>query len=111
MAEKEKWQHRNVQAPRLRILLDPVYIQVANLHASSTYNKYKKLVAEMVSRGHFVYWMLPDVEYDHDPIEEHSNVAVIRTSYIQDQFVVDGLVTDEFFNLFNRIAVEDVCSR
>ncbi len=99
-----KWTHRDVKAPRLRFLLDPVYIQVANLHSSSTYNNYKKLVAEMVSRGHFVYWMLPDVEYDHDPIEEHPNVGVIRTSYIQDQFVVDGLVTDDFFNLFNRIA-------
>ncbi|MBT9137450.1 MAG: hypothetical protein DDT34_02542 [Firmicutes bacterium] len=31
-------------------------------------------------------------------------MGVIRTSYIQDQFVVDGLVTDDFFNLFNRIA-------
>jgi glycosyltransferase involved in cell wall biosynthesis len=31
-------------------------------------------------------------------------VAVIRTSYIQDQFVVDGLFTDDFFNLFNRIS-------
>ncbi len=99
-----KWIHRDVQAPRLRILVDPVYIQIANLHSSSTYNKYKKLVAEMVGRGHFVYWMLPDVEYDHDPIEEHPNVGVIRTSYIQDQFIVDGLVTDDFFNLFNRIA-------
>lgn len=103
-AREVKWEHRNVQAKRLRILVDPVYIQVANLHSSSTYNKYKKIVAELVSRGHFVYWMLPDVEYNHDPIEEHQNVGVIRTSYIQDQFIVDGLVTDDFFNLFNRIA-------
>ena len=99
-----KWMHRDVQAPRLRILIDPVYIQIANLNSSSTYNKYKKLVAELVRRGHFVYWMLPDSKYDPDPIEEHPNVGVIRTSYIQDQFVVDGLVTDAFFNLFNRIA-------
>ena len=99
-----KWGHRNVQAPRLRFLLDPVYIQVANLHSSSTYNKYRKLAAELVSRGHFVYWMIPDVEYSPDRIENHPHVGVIRTAYIQDQFIVDGLVTDEFFNLFNRIA-------
>lgn len=103
-AREVKWQHRDVKAPRLRILIDPVYIQSANLNSSSTYNKYKKLVAEMVSRGHFVYWMIPDAKYDPDPIEESPNVGVIRTSYIQDQFVVDGLVTDDFFNLFNRIA-------
>lgn len=102
MSDKRK--HRTVNAPRLRLLVDPVYIQVANLHTSSTYTKYKKLVKELVSRGHFVYWMLPDVDYEHDPIEEHERVGVIRTSYIQDQFIVDGLVTDDFFNLFNRIA-------
>jgi len=99
-----KWRHRPVSAPRLRFLLDPVYIQSANLHSSSTYNKYKKVVRELVSRGHFVYWMLPEVEYNADPIEDHPNVGIIRTSYIQDQFVVEGLVTDDFFNLFNRIA-------
>lgn len=99
-----KWEHRDVKAPRLRILLDAVYIQSANLNSSSTYNKYKKIVRELVERGHFVYWMLPDVEYDPDPIEDHTNVGVIRTQYIQDQFIVDGLVTDDFFNMFNRIA-------
>jgi glycosyltransferase involved in cell wall biosynthesis len=62
------------------------------------------MVRELVARGHFVYWMIPDVEYTPDEIEDHDNVAVIRTSYIQDQFIVDGLVTDDFFNLFNRIA-------
>lgn len=102
--EKRKWTHRNVQSPRLRILIDPVYIQIANLSSSSTYQKYRKLVAELVGRGHYVYWMLPDVDYTPDDIEEHPNVGVIRTEYIQDQFVVDGLVTDDFFNLFNRIA-------
>jgi glycosyltransferase involved in cell wall biosynthesis len=103
MTEK-KWAHRDVQAPRLRILLDPVYVQIANLGSSSTYNKYVSLVRELVKRGHFVYWMLPDVEYQANPIEEHPNVGIIRTGYIQDQFIVDGLVTDNFFNLFNRIA-------
>ena len=100
----EKWQHRNVQAPRIRVLIDPVYVQVANLASSSTYNKYVSLVRELVSRGHFVYWMLPDVEYTPNEIENHDHVGVIRTSYIQDQFIVDGLVTDDYFNMFNRIA-------
>lgn len=100
----KKWEHRNVEAPRLRILIDPVYVQVSNLHSSSTYNKYVSLVRELVSRGHFVYWMLPDVEYTPNEIEAHPNVAIIRTTYIQDQFIVDGLVTDAFFNMFNRIA-------
>lgn len=102
--EKKRWQHRDVKAPRLRILIDPVYVQIANLGSSSTYNKYVSMVRELVSRGHYVYWMLPDVEYNANPIEEHPHVGVIRTSYIQDQFVVDGLVTDDFFNMFNRIA-------
>lgn len=99
-----KWEHRNVEAPRLRILIDPVYVQVSNLGSSSTYNKYVSLVRELVKRGHYVYWMLPDVEYNANEIEDHPNVGIIRTSYIQDQFVVDGLVTDDYFNLFNRIA-------
>lgn len=101
---KKKWSHRDVRAPRLRILMDPVYIQAANLGSSSTYQKYRRLVKECVDRGHFVYWMLPDKDYFFDPLEDHPNVGVIRTSYIQDQFIVDGLVTDDFFNLFNRIA-------
>lgn len=100
----KKWTHRDVQAPRLRILLDPVYIQSANLPSSSTYHKYRSIVEELVERGHFVYWMLPDVEYEPHPIEDHPHVGIIRTSYIQDQFIVDGLVTDDFFNMFNRIA-------
>lgn len=104
MTDTKKWTHRKVEAPRLRILLDPVYVQAANLGSSSTYQKYVSLVRELVKRGHFVYWMLPDVEYQSNAIEEHPNVAVIRTTYIQDQFVVDGLVTDEYFNLFNRIS-------
>ena len=99
-----KWQHRDVQAPRLRILIDLVYIQSANLNSSSTYNKYRKLVAELVRRGHFVYWMVPDAKYTPDDIEESDQVGIIRTEYIQDQFIVDGLVTDDFFNMFNRIA-------
>jgi glycosyltransferase involved in cell wall biosynthesis len=99
-----KWKHREVTAPRLRILIDPVYVQVANLSSSSTYNKYVSLVRELVKRGHFVYWMIPDVEYTPNEIEDHEHVSIIRTTYIQDQFIVDGLVTDEFFNLFNRIA-------
>ena len=111
---KKKWAHRSVKAPRLRILIDPVYVQVANLGSSSTYNKYVSMVKELVSRGHFVYWMLPDVEYNANDIEDHPNVGVIRTKYIQDQFVVDGLVTDTFFNMFNRIAgkyhIDVVCT-
>jgi glycosyltransferase involved in cell wall biosynthesis len=113
MADK-KWQHRDVQAPRLRILIDPVYVQIANLSSSSTYNKYVSMVRELVSRGHFVYWMLPDVPYEPNEIEDHPNVGIIRTTYIQDQFVVDGLVTDSFFNMFNRIAgkyhIDVVCT-
>lgn len=101
---KKVWRHRDIDAPRLRILIDPVYVQIANLGSSSTYQKYVSLVRELVSRGHFVYWMLPDVEYQANDIEDHPNVGIIRTEYIQDQFVVDGLVTDDFFNLFNRIA-------
>lgn len=92
-----------VYAPRLRILVDPIYVQPANLSGSSTYHKYVSLVRELVSRGHFVYWMVPDAEYDPHEIEENPNVAVIRTKYIQDQFLVDGLITDDFFNLFNRV--------
>lgn len=101
-----EWKHRNVaaNAPRLRILLDAVYVQVANLHSSSTYNKYVSLVKELVKRGHYVYWMLPDVEYNPNEIENHPNVGIIRTAYIQDQFIVDGILTDDFFNMFNRIA-------
>jgi glycosyltransferase involved in cell wall biosynthesis len=102
--DKKKWTHRNVTAPRLRFLLDPVYVQAANLGSSSTYQKYVSLTRELVSRGHFVYWMLPEVSYTPHPIEDHPQVGVIRTAYIQDQFVVDGLITDDFFNLFNRIA-------
>lgn len=103
--EKIKWPHRKVQAPRLRILIDPVYVQAANLGSSSTYQKYVSLVRELVSRGHFVYWMLPEKdEYIANAIEDHDNVAIIRTNFISDQFIVDGLVSDEYFNLFNRIA-------
>lgn len=95
----------SVYAPRLRILLDPIYIGAASLHGSSTYVRFIRLVKELVARGHFVYWCVPDSpDYTPDPIESHPNVGVIRTSYIQDQFVIDGLVTNEFFNLFNRIS-------
>lgn len=94
-----------VYRPRLRILIDPVYVQVSNLSGSSTYRKYVTLVRELVKRGHFIYWCVPDAkEYVPDEIENHPNVGIIRTSVIQDQFVVDGLVTDQFFNLFNRVA-------
>jgi glycosyltransferase involved in cell wall biosynthesis len=62
------------------------------------------LARELVRRGHYVYWMVPDAEYVPDEIENHPNVGVIRTTAIQDQFVVDGLVTDQLFNLFNRVA-------
>lgn len=98
------WKHKPVAAPRLRILIDPVYIQAANLGSSSTYNKYVSLVRELVGRGHYVYWMLPDGEYHANEIENHPNVGIIRTSHISDQFVVDGMITDDFFNLFNRMA-------
>ena len=91
---------------RLRILLDPIYVQAANLTSSSTYHKYVSLTRELVSRGHFVYWMLPDAEYTPKEIENHPQVGIIRSSYIQDQFVIDGLFTDRFFNLFNRVAGE-----
>lgn len=94
-----------IYRPRLRILIDPVYVQISNLSGSSTYRKYVTLVRELVKRGHYVYWMVPDeAKYTPDEIEDHPNVGIIRTSPIQDQFVVDGLVTDEFFNLFNRVA-------
>jgi len=109
-----KWQHRNVEAPRLRFLLDGIYVQASNLGSSSTYQKYVSLVRELTKRGHFVYWMLPDVEYLANDIEKHPNVAVIRTSYIQDQFILDGLVSDEYFNLFNRMSgkyhIDIVCT-
>lgn len=92
--------------PRLRVLLDPIYVQAANLTSSSTYHKYVSLTRELTRRGHFVYWMLPDAEYIPKEIENHPNVGIIRSSYIQDQFVIDGLFTDRFFNLFNRVAGE-----
>jgi hypothetical protein len=72
---KKKWTHRAVDAPRLRVLLDPVYVQAANLGSSSTYQKYVAIVKELVSRGHFVYWMIPDVEYTANPIENHPSVV------------------------------------
>lgn len=103
-----------VYSPRLRILIDPIYVQTANLSSSSTYHKYVSLARELVSRGHYIYWCVPDTDYEPNDIENHPNVAVIRTSYIQDQFVVDGLFTDDFFNLFNRISgryhVDVMCS-
>lgn len=94
----------NVYRPRLRVLVDSVYVQISNLSGSSTYHKYVSLVRELVERGHFVYWMVPDADYVPNEIENHPNVGIIRTSAIQDQFVVDGLITDDFFNLFNRVA-------
>lgn len=105
MAEK-KWAHRNIDAPRLRILLDPIYIQASNLGSSSTHNRWALLVKHLISRGHYVYWMIPDKEYtlQSNDYEDHPNVGIIRTDYIQDQFVIDGLVSSDFFNLFNRIA-------
>jgi len=100
--------------PRLRVLIDPIYVQVSNLSGSSTYRKYVTLVRELVARGHYVYWAIPDSEYTPDEIENHPNVGVIRTRAIQDQFVVDALATDEFFNLFNRVGgkyhVDVVCT-
>lgn len=100
--------------PRLRILIDPVYVQISNLSGSSTYRKYVTLVRELVKRGHYVFWCVPDSEYTPDEIESHPNVGVVRTSAVQDQFVVDGLFTDDFFNLFNRVAgkyhVDVVCT-
>ncbi len=91
-------------SPRLRILIDPVYVQISNLSGSSTYRKYVTLVRELVKDGHYVYWCVPDEsKYVPDEIENHPNVGIIRTTAIQDQFVVDGLITDQFFNLFNRV--------
>jgi glycosyltransferase involved in cell wall biosynthesis len=105
MPEK-KWKHREIYAPRLRILLDPIYIQAANLGSSSTHNRWALLVKQLIDRGHYVYWMLPDKEYTlrSNNYEDHPNVGIIRTDYIQDQFVIDGLVSSDYFNLFNRIA-------
>lgn len=101
---KIKLRRPEVYAPRLRIAIDPVYVSIANLSGSSTYYKYVSLVRELVSRGHFVYWCVPDAEYQPNDIENHPNVGVIRTSYVQDQFILDGLASDTFFNLFNRVA-------
>lgn len=98
-----RYRRPEVYSPRLRVLIDPVYVSIANMAGSSTYHKYVSLVRELVSRGHFVYWCLPDIEYVPDEIENNPNVAVIRTSYIQDQFVIDGLFTDHFLNLFSRL--------
>ena len=36
--------------PRLRILIDPIYIQVGNLGGSSTYNQMATLVKELAQR-------------------------------------------------------------
>lgn len=104
MPEK-KWKHRDIFAPRLRILMDPIYIQASNLGSSSTYNRWSKVVKILVDRGHYVYWMAPDKEYElKDGLENHPNIGMIRTQYIQDQFVIDNLVSPEYFNLFGRIA-------
>lgn len=98
-----KYKRPEVYSPRLRIVIDPVYIQTANLTSSSTYHKYSTLVQELVRRGHFVYWCIPEAKYVPNEIENHPNVGIIRTSYIQDQFVVDGLITEDYINLFNRV--------
>lgn len=90
--------------PRLRVLLDPVYMGVGNLSSSSSYFRYVKIVEELVRRNHFVYWCIPDTEYTPHEIENHPQVGVIRTTVLKDQFIADGLVTDAFFNLFNRMA-------
>lgn len=102
---RKKWQHREIFAPRLRILLDPIYIQAANLGSSSTHKRWSVLARELIKRGHYLYWMVPDKDYElADSLEDHPQVGIIRTDYIQDQFVIDGLVSTDFFNLFNRIA-------
>jgi glycosyltransferase involved in cell wall biosynthesis len=58
--------------------------------------------------------MIPDSTYTPNEVENHPNVGIIRTKEIPDQFLVDGIVTDEFFNLFNRIAgeyhIDVICS-
>lgn len=89
--------------PRLRILIDPIYIQVGNLAGSSTYNQMATLVKELASRGHYVYWMIPDVDYTPSPIEDLPNVGIIRTEKVVDLFTLDGCVSDKYFSLFNRV--------
>lgn len=89
--------------PRLRILIDPIYIQVGNLGGSSTYNQMATLVKELAQRGHYVYWMVPDVDYKPSDIEGLPNVGIIRTEKVVDLFTLDGCVSDKYFSLFNRV--------
>lgn len=89
--------------PRLRILIDPIYIQVGNLGGSSTYHQMATLVKELAERGHYIYWMIPDVDYKPSNIENLPNVGIIRTEKIVDQFTLDGCISDKYFSLFNRV--------
>jgi len=89
---------------RLRILCDPIYIQISNLSSSSTYHRWVNLICELVKRGHFVYWMIPEADYTPHPLESHPQVGVIRTAPIQDQFLLDVMVPENHINLFNRIS-------
>lgn len=89
---------------RLRVLVDPIHIQISNLSGSSTYHRFSNLVSELVRRGHYVYWMLPQCEYEPSLLEEHPHVSVVRTSPIQDQFLLDGLIHEGTYNYFNRIS-------
>lgn len=100
--DPKKLTRGEVYRPRLRIVIDPIYVQIANLSSSSTYHKYVTLVRELAARGHFIYWSVPDAEYVPNEVESLPNVGIVRTSSIQDQFVIDGVQTDQFFNLFNR---------
>jgi len=89
--------------PRLRILIDPIYIQLGNLGGSSSYQIMVNLVRELASRGHYIYWMVPDVEYKPSDVEDLPNVGIIRTEKVADMFTLDGCVSDKYFSLFNRV--------
>lgn len=98
------YEKSDIYYPKLRILIDPIYIQVGNLGGSSTYNQMATLVKELADRGHFIYWMIPDVEYKPSEIESLPNVGVIRTEKVVDLFTLDGCISDKYFSLFNRVS-------
>lgn len=87
----------------MRFLVSPVYMTIVNMRGSSTYNHVKNLIRELVDRGHFVYWHLPEnFTYEPDPLEQHERVKVIRTEMYVDQYI-EGSHMRGLEKLFSRL--------